>query len=170
MPDAPIVERIRDGDTEAARPLLRKYGGGLRAVGMRVGLSEADAEEVVNDVFLAALTLIREGKLGSNIGPWLFKVMKNRAIDRYRHDKPVRDRESEPFDEQYHTAVEQSGGSRRPDELHRLKQVMQRMVEEQGREPGPSSEATDLDILIWIAHGATNEELAEYLNITAVCT
>jgi DNA-directed RNA polymerase specialized sigma24 family protein len=87
IPDAQIVERIRAGDVGAGQLLVRKYSKVLMVVGLRSGLSEADTREVVNDVFLAALTQARDGRLGPNVGPWLRKVMRNRAVDRYRHNR-----------------------------------------------------------------------------------
>jgi RNA polymerase sigma factor (sigma-70 family) len=164
MQDAEIIGRIRAGDTSAAQLLLQKYGRVLLVVGLRNGLSEADAEEVVNDVFLAALTMIRAGKLGPNMGPWLQKVMKNRAIDRYRHDRPARENEGIPFDNLGNAVYEQDSEPRKSRDLFLLEQAMEGFAQEEKKPIGPSSKVSDVDILKWIAHGATNEELAEYLN------
>lgn len=164
MQDPEVIERIRAGEMYAAQLLYRKYLGVLLSIGQQNGLVPADAEEVVNEVFLSAFTLIREGKLGSKPGPWLCKVMRNRAIDQIRRSKSSRDFESESLDEQYHTADEQSGGSRRPREVLRVQQALQQLAAADSKAERPSVEATDLDILTWIAHGVTNEELADYLN------
>jgi RNA polymerase sigma factor (sigma-70 family) len=164
MQDPEVIERIRAGEMYAAQLLYRKYLRVLLSIGQQNGLVHADAEEVANDVFLSAFALIREGKLGSKPGPWLCKVMRNRAIDRVRHNKSSRDFESESLDEQYHTVNKHSGESRRPREVLRVQQALQHLTAADSKTEGPSVEATDLDILTWIAHGVTNEELADYLN------
>lgn len=165
MQDPEVIERIRAGEIHAAQLLYGKYLRVLLSIGQQNGLVHADAEEVVNDVFLSAFALIREGKLGSKPGPWLCKVMRNRAIDRVRRHKSLRDFESESLDEQFHTVDEQkSAGSRRPREVLRVQQALQHLAAADSKAEGPSTEATDLDILTWIAHGITNEELADYLN------
>lgn len=164
MQDPEVIERIRAGEMYAAQLLYRKYLRVLLSIGQQNGLVHADAEEVANDVFLSAFAFIREGKLGSKPGPWLCKVMRNRAIDRVRHNKSSRDFESESLDEQSHTVNEHSGESRRPREVLRVQQALQHLAAADSKAEGPNVEATDLDILTWIAHGVTNEELADYLN------
>lgn len=158
MQDAEIIARIRSGETDAWRLLFDKYGGGLLRVGTGLGLSDADAEEIVNDVFLGAFTLLREGNLGDNVGPWLRTVMRNRAVDRYRQNK--QQIESEPFDDG------QRGGSITPKEIRRrFKRAWQQFAKSNPRSESLGTEANDTDILDWVAHRATNEDLADYLNI-----
>lgn len=160
MQDAEIIARIRSGETDAWRLLFDKYRGGLLRVGTGLGLSDADAEEIENDVFLSAFTLLREGKLGANVGPWLRTVMRNRAVDRYRQNK--RELESEP---QYGTD-DQHGGSTTPKEIRRrFKRAWQQFAKSNPRSESPGTEANDTDILHWIANHATNEDLADYLTI-----
>jgi DNA-directed RNA polymerase specialized sigma24 family protein len=164
MQDAEIIEKIRSGETDAWQLLFDKYVGTLLYIGKSYGLVKADADEVANDVFLSAFTLFREGKLGPNIGPWLRKVMKNRAIDRSRENKQELD--NEPFEDGRHWIDNQRGGSLRPKEDRlNLKRAWRHFMKHSPRTESPSTDANDTDILHWIANHVTNEDLADYLTI-----
>lgn len=164
MQDSEILTRIRAGETDAWRLLFDKYGGGLLRLGTKMGLSDADAEEVVNDVFLSAFSLLRDGKLKPNVGPWLRELMKNQVIDRYRQN--VQQIESEPFEDEHHLPDDQRAWSKTPmEDRRRFKRAWQQFTKNNPRSMSPNTEANDADILAWVAHHATNEELADYLNI-----
>jgi DNA-directed RNA polymerase specialized sigma24 family protein len=162
MQDSEIIARINSGETDAWRLLFDKYAVGLLRVGTGNGLSEADAEEVVNDVFLSAFALLREGRLGSKVGPWLRTVMKNRAVDRYRQNKP------EPTQNKQETigAIGECGAARISDEVRQhFSRALSKFRKDHPGTESPSIIANDTDILEWIAHHATNDDLADYLNI-----
>jgi len=161
MQDSEIIARINSGETDAGRLLFDKYAAGLLRVGTGNGLSEADAEEVVNDVFLNAFALLREGRLGSKVGPWLRTVMKNRAIDRYRQNK------QEPTQNEQETidAIRECGAARISDEVRqRFNRALSKFREDTPGTESPSTVANDTDILEWIGHYVTNDDLADYLN------
>ena len=164
MQDAEIIARIRSGETDAWRLLFDKYGERLLRLGTSMGLSDADAEEVVNDVFLNAFSLLRDGKLKPNVGPWLREVMKNQVVDRYRQN--LQHIESEPFEEERHLPDDQRAWSKTPmADRQRFKRAWQQFTKSNPRSVSPSTETNDADILAWVAHHATNEELADYLRI-----
>lgn len=50
----------------------------------RARLGDADAEDVVSDVFLAAALAIRDGNEAGFSGAWIMAVTKNKVIDHWR--------------------------------------------------------------------------------------
>lgn len=69
---------------ELRRPLLRYLA--------TFALPPADAEEVVQDTFLALFQHLRRGKARHNLKGWLFRVAHNLALRRRRDDR--RDRQT----------------------------------------------------------------------------
>jgi RNA polymerase sigma-70 factor, ECF subfamily len=85
--DAELIGRIAARDQIAEEILVKKYWSGLMREAMKKGLPLLDAEEVVNDTFLAAIEQAQKHRLGSKVGPWLRRVARNRSVDRYRLEK-----------------------------------------------------------------------------------
>jgi RNA polymerase sigma factor (sigma-70 family) len=166
--DNEIITRIGARDEAAEKDLLDKHGGFIFALARKQGLSEADAEEVTNDVLLEAIEQARSEHLkASTLRPWLRKVTKNRVIDRYRRNETVRQHDHAVVEELC-LAVDCSGpGNEENEKLYTYKlvvrQALQDLRKREAKRAGPRPEASDVQILVWIAHGATNEELAEYL-------
>lgn len=170
-PDEQIIRGIRAKKEEAEELLFRKYVSRLVAVSIQMGLMEADAEEVASDVLLTALEEARAGKLGLHIGPWLYRAMRYRTIDWFRKAQTARKHEMIAAEE-----LSLSGGEQKKEEGEKEKSVylarqflvrraLQNLEQQEKKRTGPKSEARDSDIIKWIAHGVTNEELAEYLDI-----
>ncbi|MEE9276613.1 MAG: sigma-70 family RNA polymerase sigma factor [bacterium] len=57
------------------------YRSALRMTG-----NPADAEDIVQDVYLRAFRFQRQFQPGTNIRAWLFKILRNTYINRYRRD------------------------------------------------------------------------------------
>jgi RNA polymerase sigma-70 factor (ECF subfamily) len=49
---------------------------------LALGMSAADAEEIVQDAFIALLQHLRQGRPRSNLRGWLFRVARNQALKR----------------------------------------------------------------------------------------
>lgn len=82
--DESLLERLRAGDTAALEALMERFAPRIYRVAHGITRSEADAEEVVQDVFL---TLFRrasgfEGR--SALGTWIYRVATNAALNRRR--------------------------------------------------------------------------------------
>lgn len=67
--------------------VISQFGRRLLAfIRQRVG-NEADAEDIMQDVWQQFTTAMDTEPIGQ-IGSWLFRVARNRIIDRYRKKKP----------------------------------------------------------------------------------
>lgn len=77
-----FLARLRDGDSEAYRQLIRRYHGSLVGVASGIIGSRAQAEEVVQDAWLAVFSGIGKFEGRSSVTSWLFAIVLNRARTR----------------------------------------------------------------------------------------
>jgi RNA polymerase sigma-70 factor, ECF subfamily len=89
-----LLGALRDGDEAALVELVRRYGGALRRLARSLGASEALAEEIVQETWLAALEGLDRFEERSSLKSWIFGILKNQARRR-----AARERRSVPFSE-----------------------------------------------------------------------
>lgn len=82
--DAQLVARVRRGDRAAAGALAERYLRACRAVALAVTASEADADDVCQDAFVAAIERIDGCRQPERFGAWLMQIVRNRARDHLR--------------------------------------------------------------------------------------
>ncbi len=77
-----LVARLARGDRQAFEGLFRQYNPGmLRFAGAILG-SRAQAEEVVQDAWLAILTGIADYQGRGTLAAWMFTILRNKARTR----------------------------------------------------------------------------------------
>ncbi|HSN90789.1 MAG TPA: sigma-70 family RNA polymerase sigma factor [Anaeromyxobacteraceae bacterium] len=64
--------------------LALRHLDALYAAGLRLTRNERDAEDLVQDTFLRAYRFFDKFEKGTNIKAWLFKILTNTFINRYR--------------------------------------------------------------------------------------
>jgi RNA polymerase sigma-70 factor (ECF subfamily) len=69
-------------------PLVHDYSGLLYRVALSLVRNPAEAEDVVQDVFLRVLERKRELAAIVDLRPWLVRIAWNLALDRYRRVRP----------------------------------------------------------------------------------
>lgn len=90
MNDAALLRLVADRRPEALGVLYGRYAPTLLALGKRVLGRLADAEEVLQEVFLYAWNhAARYDAARSSVSTWLVLVARSRAIDRLRTRKVV---------------------------------------------------------------------------------
>ena len=87
-----LLAGLRAGDERAFRELVERYGGSLLRVAMLFVATRADAEEVVQETWLAVLGGVDRFEGRSSLKTWLFRILTNRAKTR-----AVREARSIPF-------------------------------------------------------------------------
>lgn len=80
--DPAFLDRLRRGESRAYNQLVRRYHGTLVGVATTVIGSRAQAEEVVQDTWLAVLGAIGNFEGRSSLSTWLFSIVMNRARTR----------------------------------------------------------------------------------------
>src|SRR4051794_34632365 len=83
--DADLARRIAAGDDGAFAMLDARYRRALvRYARSLLRRSEHDAEDVVQDVLIRAHAILRDGDGPEELRPWLYRLVRNRAIDEVR--------------------------------------------------------------------------------------
>jgi RNA polymerase sigma-70 factor (ECF subfamily) len=77
-----FLARLRRGDPEAYRRLVRRFHASLVSVAASIIGSHAQAEEVVQDAWLAVHTGINAFEGRSSLTTWMFSIVLNRARSR----------------------------------------------------------------------------------------
>jgi RNA polymerase sigma factor (sigma-70 family) len=89
MNAAAQIERMTaEQDTRIAEVLEREQSRLRNFIRRRVA-DEGDAEDILQDVFFELVEAYRLMKPIEQVGAWLYRVARNRIIDRFRKKKPV---------------------------------------------------------------------------------
>ncbi|HZO36114.1 MAG TPA: RNA polymerase sigma factor [Solirubrobacteraceae bacterium] len=93
-PDTVLVAALRGGDAGAFDQIHQRYAGELIGYARQVlGGAHHDAEEVVQDAFMRALASLRATERPMALRPWLYAIVRNRALDELRrpHRRRIED-------------------------------------------------------------------------------
>jgi len=82
--DRTLVARLREGDVTAFEDLYRRHSGKLFNVAFRMTGSAADAEDVLQDVFLQVHGRLDSYRGEAALGTWLYRMMVNACLDHLR--------------------------------------------------------------------------------------
>jgi len=84
LDDAALVERLRSGDLEALDALFHRHARALLGVAYRLTGSSAEAEDIVQDLFVGLPVALRRYAEQGALGAWLRTVTVRLALDRMR--------------------------------------------------------------------------------------
>jgi RNA polymerase sigma-70 factor (ECF subfamily) len=112
--EAAAITRVQAGDAEAFDLIVRRYMRTAYAVAFRVLGHREDAEDVVQEAFLAALANIRTFDTSRKFGPWLYRIVVTRGLNfrksrSRRATEPLEDAGVATTDAGPATAAEQAG-------------------------------------------------------------
>jgi RNA polymerase sigma-70 factor (ECF subfamily) len=79
-----LVERCRRSDLGAFEELYRTHAGRLYSVALRLVRNPADAEDLLQEIFLAAHRKLDTFRGESALGTWLFRLASNLCLDHLR--------------------------------------------------------------------------------------
>ena len=83
--DATLLSQVTSGEHEALGLLFRRYARAIRSIGRRILRDDAEAEDLVQDVFLflqSKSSIFDSTK--SSAGSWIVQMAYQRAIERRR--------------------------------------------------------------------------------------
>jgi len=82
------VQAIQRGDEVAIAELVRTYAERIyRFVYHQVGGREEDAEDIVQETFLAAIKAMHRFKGSARVSTWLYSIAAHKVADYYRRQK-----------------------------------------------------------------------------------
>jgi RNA polymerase sigma-70 factor (ECF subfamily) len=79
-----LIERLRARDTAALETLMQQHAGRVYRVAFGITRNPSDADEVVQDVFLALFNKIDSFEGRAALGSWLYRVATNTALIKCR--------------------------------------------------------------------------------------
>jgi RNA polymerase sigma factor (sigma-70 family) len=82
-----IIERCKKGDRKAQTELYSRYYRGMYNVSLRILNHTAEAEDAMQEAFIAAFKQLETFRGEVNFAGWLKKIVINRSIDQLRKRK-----------------------------------------------------------------------------------
>jgi RNA polymerase sigma-70 factor (ECF subfamily) len=95
--DPDLIERLRRRDPATLQRVVDDHARRLYRAARGMGLGAAEAEDVVQEVFLTFLTTLARFEGRSTISTWLFGILHHKMQDRRRDE--ARGRQMAPIDE-----------------------------------------------------------------------
>lgn len=80
-PDVALVARCREGELGAFEEVYRRHSGRLYGLLLRMTGNGADAEDLLQDVFLSAHRKLDSFRGDSALGTWLYRLATNLCLD-----------------------------------------------------------------------------------------
>ena len=88
LTDQQLIDQTLAGNTDAFGGLVGRHQNRLFNSIVHLMRNESDAEDVVQDAFVLALTKLDSFKGNSQFYTWLFRIARNSAISRLRKKRP----------------------------------------------------------------------------------
>jgi RNA polymerase sigma-70 factor, ECF subfamily len=82
--DLALVERCRNGDLGAFEEVYRAHAGRLYSVACRMVGNPTDAEDLLQEIFLAAHRKLESYRGEAALGTWLYRLATNLCLDHLR--------------------------------------------------------------------------------------
>lgn len=103
-----LAERCRQGDLAAFEEVYRTHAGRLYGVAFRMLGNAADAEDLLQEIFLAAHRKLGSFRGESALGTWLYRLAVNLCLDYLRSRTGRAIQLTDPLDDE--PAVSEAGG------------------------------------------------------------
>ena len=88
MPNEISLEKLTAGDQAEFARLVDEYSAPIYRLGLRMLGNPQDAEDVLQNTFINALTHIKNFEGRSNLSTWLYRIASNEALMLIRKKKP----------------------------------------------------------------------------------
>ena len=86
--DQDLIDQTLAGNTDAFGGLIRRHQNRLYHSLVHLMRNESDAEDVVQDAFVLAMTKLESFQGNSQFYTWLFRIARNCAISKLRKKRP----------------------------------------------------------------------------------
>ena len=80
-----LIERARSGDTGAYDALVSHYLPRVVSIAWGIVRNAHDAEDLAQEAFVSAYQNIGRFRSGEPFGPWIYRIVTNRALDVVKH-------------------------------------------------------------------------------------
>jgi RNA polymerase sigma-70 factor (ECF subfamily) len=105
--EAELVARCRNGELDAFEDVYRQYSTRLYNLAFRMVGNAADADDLLQEIFLTAYRKLDTFRGASALGTWLYRLGMNVCLDRLRSKAARQDHATDLLDDRIgHTAHE----------------------------------------------------------------
>jgi RNA polymerase sigma-70 factor (ECF subfamily) len=150
--DAALVERVRAGDSTAFDALVQAYMRQAFQLAYRVVGHREDAEDLVQEAFLAAYQYLDSYDATRPFGPWLMRIVLNRGSNLRRSRAR---RETEPETDAVSPAPSALDESERAEAREQLSRAMDMLSERQR-----------MIVTLFDVDGLTSTEIGELIDLS----
>ncbi len=95
--DDQLVERARRGEMEAFEALYKRHSPAIFGLTLRMLQNRADAEDMLQEIFLQAYDRLPSFEGRSAFGTWLYRLSVNRCLDHLRSRGAKEQSRTEPL-------------------------------------------------------------------------
>lgn len=95
-----LVERCRNGDLSAFDEIYRTHAGKLFSVACRMLGNPADAEDLLQEIFLSAHRKLDGFRGEAALGTWLYRLATNHCLDHLRSRASRTDQVTDTLDDE----------------------------------------------------------------------
>ncbi|HEY2188609.1 MAG TPA: RNA polymerase sigma factor [Caldimonas sp.] len=130
--DHALVARIVGGDTGAFEFVMRRHNGALFRTARAILRDDADAEDALQDAYLAAFRHLGEFRGDARLSTWLTRIVINQALGRLRarrRDNVVELREGVPEDDAAAREEAMDEGHTESPEADAMRSQLRRLLE-----------------------------------------
>jgi RNA polymerase sigma-70 factor (ECF subfamily) len=106
--DLALAERCRQGELGAFEELYRAHAGRLYSVAYRMVGNVADAEDLLQEIFLSAHRKLESFRGESTLGTWLYRLAVNQCLDYLRSRTGRTSHLTDPLDDE--AGLPEAGG------------------------------------------------------------
>ena len=82
--EATLIDQLRSGDTAALEGLMEQFAPRVHRLAYGITRNEADAEEIVQDVFMSLFRKIEGFEGRAALGTWIYRITVNAALIKRR--------------------------------------------------------------------------------------
>ena len=86
-----LIKASQEGDTGAYDALVSHYLRRVISIAWGIVRNAQDAEDLAQEAFVSAYQNIGRFRAGEPFGPWIFRIVTNRALDVMKHRNKFRD-------------------------------------------------------------------------------
>lgn len=89
LTDVELVQRAQSGNSRAFEALLRRHERAMFGTSLRLLVRPGDAEDAVQEAFIAAWRRLPEFRGDAQFSTWLYRIVTNRSLNELRRRKPT---------------------------------------------------------------------------------
>lgn len=124
LTDDELVQRAQSGNSRAFETLLRRHERAMFGTSLRLLGRPGDAEDAVQEAFIAAWRRLPEFRGDAKFSTWLYRIVTNRSLNEVRRRKPAASLDDED-DGPVPDALVQTGGPERQAERSAMVAALQ---------------------------------------------